>query len=121
MEPADAGVGQNDAAIRVPTDDQDLLFAFALSVLVRRRGTVDDEDVLENCAVLEDCEDRDLHFYFSHLWCRDRKEFLLAPLLLQDRDGEVSHSRFRINRYQGTEGLMMSLGERERERGRFDF
>lgn len=68
MEHADTGVGhaQDSAAIGMSTNDRDLLLAFALSVLVWRRGSVDVEDVLENRPVLVDCEDWDLLFRFRH-------------------------------------------------------
>lgn len=70
VESADAGVSQHDVAVRVSTDDQRFVSALPAcdlrtrAVLGRRRPRglrrlVDDEDVLEDGAVLDDGEHRD--------------------------------------------------------------
>ena len=68
MESADAGMSQHDVAIGVSSDDQDLNAIGrrgAVEVMVIR--VVDDEDVLENGSVLQDCEDWDFRHFVTEL------------------------------------------------------
>jgi len=64
VEAADAGVREHEVAVGVAADEEniDVVATWRLALLLRR--LVDDEDVLEDCVVLEHRQHWDFTFLF---------------------------------------------------------
>lgn len=69
METADAGVSEHEVAIWVSTYEEDVFVVVAAAMMVVLLfffflGLVNDEDVLEDCVVLQHCEHWDFPLLF---------------------------------------------------------